>query len=58
MVIGTVALGLGYTVMGYWLSKPVGNMNCYRVKKLMFPTLITWIFSLILGIFMNFFEIF
>jgi len=47
MVVGAVALGLGYAVIGFWLSKPVGNMNCYRAKKLMLPTLITWIVSLV-----------
>lgn len=34
MVVGAVALGLGYAVIGIWLSKPVGNMNCYRAKNL------------------------
>jgi hypothetical protein len=58
MIVGAVALGLGYAVIGFWLSKPLGNMNCYRAKKLMLPTLITWIVSLILGIIIHFFEIF
>ena len=58
IVFGAVALGLGYAVICFWLSKPVGNMNCYRAKKLMFPTLITWIVSLVLGIIIHFFEIF
>jgi hypothetical protein len=49
MVIGAVALGLCFAVIGFWLSKPVGIMNCYRAKKNMLPTLITWIVSLILG---------
>ena len=48
-ILGTIALVLGFIVVGFWVSKPLGSMNCYRAKKLMLPTLIIWIIALILG---------
>ena len=57
-IVGAVAMGLGFVIIGFWLSKPVGTMNCYRAKKLMLPTLITWVVSLVLGIIIHFYEIF
>ena len=57
-ILGTAALVMGFIVVGFWLSKPIGNMNCYRAKKLMLPTLIIWIMSLILGYAIFFLQLF
>lgn len=57
-ILGTVALLFGVAIVGFWISKPLENMNCYRAKKLMLPTLIIWIASLILGYIIYFFELF
>jgi hypothetical protein len=57
-ILGTVALVMGFVIVGFWVLKPLGNMNCYRAKKLMLPTLIIWIISLVLGYIIYFLELF
>jgi hypothetical protein len=57
-VLGTAAIVMGFIVVGFWLSKPRGNMNCYRGKKLMLPTFIIWTIALILGYIMYFLQLF
>jgi hypothetical protein len=46
---GTVALILGFTVIVVWKSKPIENMACLKMKKVMMPLLIIWLVSLVLG---------
>jgi hypothetical protein len=58
ITLGIVALVLGYIVVGFWLSKPIGNMNCYKARKIMLPLLVTWTVSLIIGAIIHFFEMF
>jgi len=48
-ILGTVALVLGFMVVGFWISKPLSNMACTRMKKLMAPLVIIWAISLIMG---------
>jgi hypothetical protein len=57
-ILGTAALALGFIIVGFWVSKPLRNMNCYKAKRLMLPTLIIWTISLILGYIVYFFELF
>jgi hypothetical protein len=57
-ILGTAALVMGFIIVGFWLSKPLGSMNCYRAKRLMMPTLIIWIMSLILGYAIYFLKLF
>lgn len=49
VILGTVALILGFTVIGFWVSKPLSNLACTRMKKVMAPLLIIWAISLING---------
>jgi uncharacterized membrane protein YozB (DUF420 family) len=48
-ILGTIAEVLGFAVIGFWVYKPLSNMGCTRVKKVMAPLLIIWATSLILG---------
>jgi len=48
-ILGTTAEILGFIVVGFWVSKPLSNMACIRVKKLMLPLFIIWTISLING---------
>jgi hypothetical protein len=48
-ILGTAAEILGFIVVGFWLSKPLSNMACVRVKKVMLPLFIIWTISLING---------
>jgi uncharacterized membrane protein YozB (DUF420 family) len=49
VILGTAALILGFTIIGFWVYKPLSNMECMRVKKVMAPLLIIWAISLING---------
>jgi hypothetical protein len=49
VILGTVAVILGFTVIGFWVYKPLSNMGCIRVKKVMAPLLIIWVISLLNG---------
>jgi hypothetical protein len=49
VILGTVAEILGFIVIGFWFSKPLSNLACLRVKKLMLPLFVIWTFSLING---------
>ena len=48
-ILGTAAEILGFIVVGFWVSKPLTNMACTRVKKIMLPLFIIWTISLING---------
>jgi hypothetical protein len=49
IVTGSLAIVLGYVLVGFWFSKPLKNLACFRTKKLMTPTIIIWAISLIIG---------
>jgi hypothetical protein len=49
VILGTAALILGFTIIGVWVSKPLSNTECLRVKRVMAPLLIIWAISLING---------
>lgn len=57
VILGTAALILGFIVVGFWVSKPLLNMACVRVKKIMLPLLIIWTMSLIMGVLIHILEI-
>jgi hypothetical protein len=48
-ILGTVAEILGIIVIGFWVSKPLSNMNCLRMKKVMLPLFIIWTISIVNG---------
>jgi hypothetical protein len=35
----------GFIIVGFWASKPLSNMACSRVKKIMLPLFIIWTIS-------------
>jgi uncharacterized membrane protein YozB (DUF420 family) len=49
VILGTIAEILGFIVIGFWVYKPLSNMGCTRVKRVMAPLLIIWAISLIFG---------
>jgi len=48
-ILGTTAELLGIIVVGFWVSKPLSNMNCLRMKKVMTPLFIIWTISVVNG---------
>lgn len=48
-ILGTVAEILGIIVIGFWVSKPLSNMTCLRMKKVMLPLFIIWTISIVNG---------
>jgi hypothetical protein len=48
-ILGTAAVILGFIVVGFWVSKPLSNMACARVKRIMLPLFIIWTISFING---------
>ncbi len=58
VALGFAALALAYVVVGFWLTKPIKSMACYRTRKLMWPLLIIWAISLVTGAIMHLFGIF
>ena len=56
-VLGTVALILGFTIIGFWVSNPLSNMACLKMRKIMLPLLIIWAISLIMGAIVHILEI-
>jgi hypothetical protein len=49
VILGTVAEISGLLVIGFWISKPLSNMNCLRMKKVMLPLFIIWTISIVNG---------
>jgi hypothetical protein len=47
--LGTAAIILGFIVVGFWVSKPLSNMNCLKMKKIMLPLFIIWTISIVNG---------
>jgi hypothetical protein len=58
IILGTAALVLGFIIAGFWVSKALGNMNCFRAKRIMLPTLIIWAISLVMGYTIHFSGLF
>lgn len=49
VILGTLAEILGVIIVVFWFSKPLMNMACARLRKVMLPLFIIWIISLING---------
>ena len=49
VILGTTAEVLGILVVGFWMSKPLSNMACTRMKKIMLPLFVTWTLAIING---------
>jgi hypothetical protein len=49
VVLGTVAEALGVFLIAAWLYKPPSMLACSRWKKLMMPTFVIWVISLVGG---------
>ncbi len=58
IILGFAALGLGWIVVAFWLSRPLTTAGCYRVKKLMLPLTMVWGLSLVLGVIVHLFDFF
>jgi hypothetical protein len=55
--LGTVAEILDTIVVGFWVSKPLSNMTCLRMKKIMVPLFIIWTISIVNGAIIQFLGI-
>jgi hypothetical protein len=49
IILGTTAEIFGIIVVGFWLSKPLSNFACVRMKKIMLPLFIIWTLAIING---------
>ncbi len=49
VILGTAAEVLGIAIIAVWFSKPPSMMRCAKMGKLMMPTFVIWVFSLING---------
>jgi hypothetical protein len=56
-LLGVVALVLGFIIIFSWVTHPLGELGCSKMWRLMIPTFIIWIFVLILGLAIHFFNI-
>jgi hypothetical protein len=56
-VLGIVALALGGIIIFSWVTHPLGELGCSKMWRLMIPTFIIWIFVLVLGLAIHFYNI-
>ena len=56
-VLGIVALVLGGIIIFSWVTHPLGELGCSKMWRLMIPTFIIWIFVLVLGLAIHFYNI-
>jgi hypothetical protein len=49
VILGTAAEILAIIVVAFWVSKPLSNMTCVRVKKLMLPLFAVWTLAIVNG---------
>jgi hypothetical protein len=56
-ILGTTAEIFGVIVIGFWVSKPLSNMTCLRMKRLMLPLFIIWTISIVNGAIIHIFSI-
>ncbi len=49
VILGTLAEILGIVIIGFWFSKPLSNMACLKLRKIMLPLFVIWVISLING---------
>jgi hypothetical protein len=56
-VLGIAALALGGIIIFSWVTHPLGELGCSKMWRLMIPTFIIWIFVLVLGLAIHFYNI-
>ena len=56
-VLGIVALVLGFIIIFSWVTHPLGELGYSKMWILMIPTFIIWIFVLVLGLAIHFYNI-
>jgi hypothetical protein len=56
VILGTLAEILGFIIVGLWLSKPISQMACVKVRKWMMPLFIVWAISLVNGAILHIFQ--
>jgi hypothetical protein len=49
VILGSAAEVLSILVVGFWVSKPLSNMACVRMKKLMLPLFVIWTLAIVNG---------
>ncbi len=49
VILGTLAEILGIVIIGFWFSKPLSNMACLKLRKMMLPLFVIWVISLVNG---------
>ncbi len=47
---GIAAIMLGFVIIISWVTHPLGELGCSKTWRLMIPTFLVWILSLILGL--------
>jgi hypothetical protein len=52
-ISGAAAFGLGLVLVVAWAHKPLSKLDCLKRKRLMMPTIIIWVLSVILGVFIH-----
>jgi hypothetical protein len=57
IVFGVAAEVMGAWLVGYWLAKSPNSMQCMKLKRLMWPTLIIWGLSVVNGALVHIFGI-
>jgi hypothetical protein len=55
--LGILALVLGFIIIFSWVTHPLGELGCSKMWRLMIPTFIIWIFVLVLGLAIHFYNI-
>jgi hypothetical protein len=53
VLLGSVVEILGFRVVLSWVSKPLSDLACLRVKKLMLPLFVIWEISAFIGVFIQ-----
>jgi hypothetical protein len=56
-ILGTAAEIFGIIVIGFWVSKPLSNMTCLRMRRVMLPLFIIWTISIVNGAIIHIFGI-
>ncbi len=57
VALGITALTLGFAIIISWITHPLGELGCSKTWKLMIPTFIIWLITLIIGLTIQIFNI-
>jgi len=57
VALGITALTLGFAIIISWITHPLGELGCSKTWKLMIPTFIIWLITLIIGLSIQIFNI-